>query len=373
VLGDVLAARLATIVTLSAWRAAEHPNNADYLSAWDGASWNILRQLDALGYDGVATELGADVLPESAKESFIARRNTLFSAAQTPLSYDEAVFPVSGRGATLTEADGKVLIDAYNNIPSVGYAHPRVSRAIADQVRTLSTNLRYVHPRVVELGERILESMPVAARLDTVLFVNSGSEANDVAWRIAQAATAREGALVTERAFHGMSMAGMELSPGEWLKTVKTNRVARFTPGGMIHEAIAELARHDVAPAALFVDPVYGSDGILAFGLDDHAALSAATRQAGARLIVDEVQAGYGRTGEHLWSFAAVGLQPDIVTLGKPAGNGYPLAAVVARSSDVEALGQQASFFSSFAGSPVAAVAGLAVLDVIRDEDLVMR
>ena len=124
-------------------------------------------------------------------------------------------------------------------------------------------------------------------------------------------------------------------------------------------------------PALVIVDPVYTSDGVLAPGAAYHEALGAAATAAGALVVADEVQAGFGRTGDHLWSFVGAGLVPDVVTLGKPMGNGYPIAAVVTRSSYAEALGGEAEFFSTFAGSPVAAVAGLAVLDVIDDHDLV--
>ncbi|MFC5337080.1 aminotransferase class III-fold pyridoxal phosphate-dependent enzyme [Leucobacter denitrificans] len=369
-LGDVLAARLATTVTLGAWRAAEHPNNADFLEAWEGAAWSQLEQLDELGPEAVAQKLGVypTVLPQS---SLLEERNRVFGSGLVPLTYSDPLYPVSGRGATVTEADGTVLVDAYNNIPSLGYAHPRVARAIADETRTLSTNLRYLHPRAIQLAERIIESMPADLGLDTVLFMNSGSEANDLAWRIASAASERDGAIVTDMAFHSVTMAGTELSPGEWLQDMRADRIARFTPGGSIENAIDVLASRNLKAAAMFVDPVYGSDGILTFSKEYHAALSASAHAAGIRVVVDEVQGGYARTGEHLWSFAAVGLRPDIVTLGKPMGNGYPIAAVVARSSDVDALGRHQELFSSFAGSPVAAAAGLAVLDVIRDENLI--
>jgi 4-aminobutyrate aminotransferase-like enzyme len=139
------------------------------------------------------------------------------------------------------------------------------------------------------------------------------------------------------------------------------------------HAAVDALRRGGHEPGLLAVDTTYTSDGILSPGRDYHAALGAAAREAGALVLADEVQAGYGRTGEHLWSFHGAGLQPDMVALGKPMGNGYPVAAIITRGSYVEALGREAEFFSTYAGSPVAAVAGLAVLDVIDDEDLIGR
>jgi 4-aminobutyrate aminotransferase-like enzyme len=138
-------------------------------------------------------------------------------------------------------------------------------------------------------------------------------------------------------------------------------------------EAIERLASRGHRPAALFLDTAYTSDGILAPGAGYHAGVAEAAHEAGALVVADEVQAGYGRTGEHLWSFVACGLQPDLVTLGKPMGNGHPVAAVIARRDDVDRLAGQAEFFSTFGGNPVAATAGLAVLDVIRDQDLIAR
>jgi len=138
-----------------------------------------------------------------------------------------------------------------------------------------------------------------------------------------------------------------------------------------VREAIERLAARGHRPAALFVDTAYTSDGVLAAGASYHGEVAEVARAAGAFIVADEVQAGYGRSGEHLWSFVACGLQPDLVTLGKPMGNGHPIAAVIARRDDVDRLAGQAEFFSTFGGNPVAAAAGLAVLDVIRDEQLV--
>ena len=261
-------------------------------------------------------------------------------------------------------------------MPVVGHAHPRVSGAIADQARVLSTNLRYLHPRAIELSERLVASMPPG--LDTVLLVNSGSEAVDLAWRLATTATGRDGGLVTEFAYHGVTTATTALSPEEWRNGWAPGHVERFAaprgeaPGtGPFDEAVARLGSAGLEPALVMVEALYTSDGILDPGPAYHRDLSAAAHAAGALVVADEVQAGFGRAGDHLWSFTAAGVEPDVVTLGKPMGNGYPIAAVVTRSDYVDALGDQAEFFSTFAGSPVAAVAALAVLDVIEDNDLV--
>ena len=379
VLGDTTALRAAITLCISHWRAAGHPDNATYIQGWDEMSVSLLRQFAELGQAEVTRRLGGPVAaPDTA--DLARRRAAVFGTALAPLSYSRPLHLVSGRGATMTDSDGTTYIDAYNNVPVVGHAHPRVSGRIADQARVLSTNLRYLHPRAIELGERLLATLPagLGSGLDTVLLVNSGSEATDLAWRLAIATTGRTGALVTDFAYHGVTTAATALSPEEWRGDWKPDDVERFAaPGGerpdvTSFEAAAEKLRtagHE--PGLVIVDTTYTSDGILTPGREYHEALGAAARAAGAFVVADEVQAGFGRTGEHLWSFAGAGLVPDMVALGKPMGNGYPIAALIARSSYVEALGREAEFFSTFAGSPVAAVAGLAVLDVIEDEDLV--
>jgi 4-aminobutyrate aminotransferase-like enzyme/Ser/Thr protein kinase RdoA (MazF antagonist) len=374
-LGDTIAIRAAMTLCISHWRAAEHPENATYIRAWDEISLSLLRQFEDLGQDEVTRRLGGPVPPPDT-ETLARRRNVVFGTALAPLSYSRPLHLASGSGATMTDSDGTTYIDAYNNVPVVGHAHPRVASAIADQARVLSTNLRYLHPRAIELAERLLATVP--SGLDTVLLVNSGSEATDLAWRLAVAAHGRTGALVTDFAYHGVTTAAAALSPEEWLGERKPEQVARFDPPhgprpdvSSFHDAVTTLRNAGHEPGLLVVDTAYTSDGILTPGRDYHAALGAAAREAGALVLADEVQAGYGRTGDHLWSFHAAGLEPDMVALGKPMGNGYPIAAVITRSRYVEALGREAEFFSTFAGSPVAAVAGLAVLDVIEDEGLV--
>jgi 4-aminobutyrate aminotransferase-like enzyme/Ser/Thr protein kinase RdoA (MazF antagonist) len=374
-LGDTIALRAAITLCISHWRAADHPDNADYIQGWDATSLSLLRQFAELGHEGVTRQLGGPTSPPDTTD-LVRRRAAVFGDALAALTYSRPVHLAHGSAATLTDTDGDRFIDAYNNVPVVGHAHPRVSGAIADQARLLSINLRYLHPRAIELVERLVATMPPG--LDTVLLVNSGSEATDLAWRLATTATGCTGGLVTEFAYHGVTTATTALSPEEWRGGWAPAHVARYdAPRGTspdtssFADAIGRLQGAGHEPALVIVDSTYTSDGILDPGPGYHHDLGAAARAAGALVVADEVQAGFGRTGDHLWSFVGAGLDPDVVTLGKPMGNGYPIAAVITRSSYVEALGDQSEFFSTFAGSPVAAVAGLAVLDVIDDEDLV--
>ena len=377
-LGDTLATRVALTVTISAWRVERFPENARYILSWDHNAWSMLEAFIGAGFDETARRFGAP--PETpSTEELVARRAAVFGTALAPLTYSTPLHLVRGRGVWLEDIDGRRYLDSYNNVPVVGHAHPRVATAIADQARVLNTNLRYLHPRAIELAERLVASMPEGSGLDTVLFLNAGSEATDLAWRLATVATGNTGGLVTTFAYHGVTTASTDLSPEEWRGGWCPDHVEPFTPpveeagatAAPVRDAIERLAARGHRPAALFVDTAYTSDGVLAAGASYHAGIAEAAHAAGAFVVADEVQAGYGRSGEHLWSFVACGLQPDLVTLGKPMGNGHPIAAVIARRDDVDRLAGQAEFFSTFGGNPVAAAAGLAVLDVIRDEQLV--
>jgi 4-aminobutyrate aminotransferase-like enzyme len=201
------------------------------------------------------------------------------------------------------------------------------------------------------------------------MLVNSGSEANDLAWRIATGVTGRAGALITEHAYHGVSAAIADLSPEEWPAGYEPAHVARVPPHWSDEDVAAAAALRPLA--ATFLDAGLTSDGVVPPAADRAQALAQATREAGGLLVADEVQVGHGRSGEHLWAFAHLGIDPDVVTLGKPMGNGYPVAAVVTRRELVEEFAFARTVFSTFGGNPVAAQAALAVLDVIEDERLV--
>ena len=363
VLGDLVAARLAMIVAISAWRVRRYPENAEYIQMEDDDSWALLEHFDEVGLDAVARELGAPAAPVATDELERRRAGTL-GALLTPLTYSRPVHVVRGEGVWLYEADGSRVLDAYNNVPVVGHCHPRVTEAVVRQTRTLNTHARYLYEPLVELAERLLATMPPDAGLDTVMLVNSGSEANDIAWRIATAATGSRGAIVTEHAYHGVTEAIADLSPEEWPPGHRPQHVTRIAPPGLDVPDLDGLA-------ATFLDCGLTSDGIYTPSADAIAALVGRTHDAGGLFVADEVQAGYGRLGEELWSFAGYGVTPDIVTLGKPMGNGYPVAAVIMRREIAESSPFAGEIFSTFGGNPVAARAALAVLDVIEDERLV--
>jgi 4-aminobutyrate aminotransferase-like enzyme/Ser/Thr protein kinase RdoA (MazF antagonist) len=373
VLGDLVATRLAAIVVISAWRVARYPENAAYIQAWDEDSWRLLELIGELGGERFARELGATP-PRVATAALAQRRAAALGAVLTGLTYSDPVHLVEGEGVWLVDADGRRLLDAYNNVPVVGHCHPRVTEAVVRQTRLLNTHARYLYEPLVELSERLLDSMPPEARLDTVMLVNSGSEANDIAWRIAAGVTGGTGAVVTHHAYHGVTAATADLSPEEWPAGFEPAHVARIEPhggGGAVAEAAARLEAAGHRLAATFIDAGLTSDGVHPQTHERLDAIVRATHDAGGLFVADEVQVGHGRAGGHLWAFAQLGVVPDVVTLGKPMGNGYPVAAVLTRRELVDEFAYARRVFSTFGGNPVAAQAALAVLDVIEDEQLV--
>ena len=266
-LGDLVAARLAAIVSISAWRSRRFPENAAYIEAWDADSWRLLALFDELGPDEVAHELGGARPPATSPE-LAGRRNEALGALLTPLTYARPVHAVRAEGVWIHEPDGRRLLDAYNNVPVVGHCHPRVTEAVVRQTRLGAVNARYLAEPLVELAERLLATFPPSTGFDTVLLVNSGSEANDLAWRLAADVTGRDGALVTENAYHGVTAATTTLSPEGWPPSRRPSRVARISPPGSgadlaaaLDAAVAEL---DGGLAATFLDGSLMSDGVYA-------------------------------------------------------------------------------------------------------------
>ena len=384
VLPDLLSARLVTVAVLFGWRAKRHPDN-HYLRGWEDRLWPLLSYLEAEGTDLLRARLRAGRSAPDERE-LIARRERAFGPALSPLTYDRPLHLVRGDGVWLYDIEGSRYLDCYNNVPVVGHCHPRVTDAIARQARLLNTNMRYLHDAAVELAERIVATMPAGSGLDTVLFVNSGSEANDTAWRLATAWTGAEGGLATRYAYHGVTQAIADVSPEEWRGGYRPSQVELFEPLDAYRAAIPpedaaddllraseRLQERGMLPAVTFVDGGFTSDGILAPPAAFVRALADRTHEVGALYVADEVQAGHGRSGIDLWSFAGMGVAADIVTMGKPMGNGHPVAALVTRREITERFAETTEWFSTFGGNPVACAAALAVLDVIEDERLVER
>lgn len=304
----------------------------------------------------------------------IARRRRAMGPIYT-LFYEEPLHLVRGQGSWLYDADGRAYIDAYNNVPVVGHCHPAVVEAMTRQAGLLNTHTRYMSDVPVELAERLLATMP--ADIAHVMFTCTGSEANDLAARIAKSATGGTGFIVTENAYHGTSELISGMSPsagplGPGIFAVPAPRQGddpnRF--GHAVRDVLSRMEALQVRPAALLVDTIFSSEGVVTGPAGFLGPAVDAVRSAGGLFIADEVQAGLGRTGSHMWGFQRHGLSPDIVTMGKPLGNGHPVAAVAARAEHIAQFGRTNRYFNTFGGNSVACATALAVLDVIAREGL---
>ncbi|MDA0136688.1 aminotransferase class III-fold pyridoxal phosphate-dependent enzyme [Solirubrobacter deserti] len=283
-----------------------------------------------------------------------ARRRTVMSRALS-LAYAEPLHIVRGEGAYLFDAEGRRFLDLVNNVAHVGHCHPRVVEAGARQMALLNTNTRYLHASVVDYARRLAATLPDP--LHVCFFVNSGSEANDLALRLARAHTGRDEVAVLDHAYHGHLSSTIELSPYK----APPSR-SRVTP-------LWELPEVD-RPAAFFAEPILGCAGQVVPPPGYLERAFEVVREAGGLCVIDEVQTGFGRVGEHFWAFELGGVVPDIVTMGKPIGNGHPLGAVVTTPEVADSFLTGMEYFNTFGGNPVSAGIGLAVLDVIADERL---
>lgn len=313
-----------------------------------------------------------------ADQELVARRQRALGPAYR-LFYETPVHLVRGEGVWLYDKDGKAYLDTYNNVASVGHCHPHVVAAMARQAGVLASHTRYLHEGVLAYAEQLLGHFP--AELSHVMFTCTGSEANDLAFRIARAHTGGTGFIVTENAYHGVTYAIAGMSPslgsgvdlGEHVRVVPAPRTggetgAEFAAG--VLAAIRDMQRHGIKPAALIVDTVFSSDGVFADPAGFLAPAVAAIRAAGGLFIADEVQPGFGRTGAAMWGFQRHDVLPDMVSLGKPMGNGYPVAGLVMQPRVIEAFGAKARYFNTFGGNAVAAATAMAVLEVIEGEGL---
>ncbi|KAF1020321.1 MAG: 5-aminovalerate aminotransferase DavT [Paracidovorax wautersii] len=325
-------------------------------------------------------------MPHTASDSnaLLARRQRLLGPAYR-LFYERPLQLVSGQGVWLRGADGRDYLDAYNNVVCVGHCHPRVVEAIARQAATLNTHTRYLHDGILDYAERLLATLPGELGQGHAMFTCSGSEANDLALRIARTHTRAQGVIITHNAYHGVTAALAEASPslGTYVKLGAAVRtVPAPQPWGLppeqaaqafaagVQAAIDDLRLSGLGVAALLVDTVFSSDGIHTDPLGLLGPAVEAVRAAGGVFIADEVQPGFGRTGDTFWGFARHGVVPDIVTLGKPMGNGHPVAGLAVQRDVLAAFARECRYFNTFGGNPVAMAAASAVLDVLEAEGL---
>jgi len=333
----------------------------------------------------------ADRFPadEADPDQTLEKRRALLGK-NLSLSYKRPLKIVRGWMQYLYDDTGRAYLDVYNNVPLVGHSHPRVVRAAQEQLALLNTNTRYLHDNVNRYAERLTEKLP--APLCMCFFVNSGSEANELALRLARAHTGREDVITLEHAYHGHTNTLIDISPYKFdgpggrgrKKWVHVAPLADTYRGLYRHDdeqAGAKYARHVLeilenteeesrGVAAFIAETLPSVGGQIVFPSGYLAEVYRHMRAAGAVCIADEVQVGFGRLGTHFWGFQTQGVVPDIVVLGKAIGNAFPLAAVVTTKEIADSFANGMEFFSTFGGNPVACAAGLAVLDVLEEEKL---
>jgi 4-aminobutyrate aminotransferase-like enzyme/Ser/Thr protein kinase RdoA (MazF antagonist) len=324
---------------------------------------------------------------DDSEPDLMARRDRAFAPVQEHY-YRRPPRIERGWRHFLMSTSGRCYLDMVNNVTVLGHAHPRVAAAAARQLRKLNTNSRFNYASVVEFSERLAELLPDP--LDTVFLVNSGSEASDLALRLATAAAGRPDVVAMREAYHGWTYGTDAVSTStadnpnalttrpDWVHTVESpnsfrgkyrgSEVGRYAVDAVAQ--IDQLIAEGRAPAAFICETVYGNAGGMALPDGYLEQVYAAVRGAGGYAVADEVQVGYGRLGEWFWGFDQQGVVPDIVSMAKSVGNGYPLGAVVTSRAIAEAFRSQGYFFSSTGGSPLSCAIGMTVLDVLNDEDL---
>jgi 4-aminobutyrate aminotransferase-like enzyme/Ser/Thr protein kinase RdoA (MazF antagonist) len=325
---------------------------------------------------------------------FLLRRRAELLGPSLSISYRKKLKIVHGKGAYLYDHSGRAYLDCVNNICHVGHGHPKVVEALSKQAAILNTNTRYLHDTILAYADRIAATMPDPLRV--VYFVCSGSEASELALRLARTVTGRKDTIVVDWGYHGNTANLVEVSPYKFNRKGGTGKpdhvhiadipdpyrgphkgygeAAGRAYAQSVAERVADVrARTGAGPAAFIAESISGCGGQIVFpdGYLRHAFDH--VRAAGGLCIADEVQVGFGRVGDAMWAYQPQGVVPDVVTLGKPMGNGHPLAAVVTTRAIADGFANGMEYFNSFGGNPVSCAVGMAVLDVIEQEGLQQR
>ena len=351
---------------------------------WKIGEKDFVAQLKYVCRAPVVTSAG----PQSAEtcRSIFKRRQSVLGNADV-VSYQKPVHLVQGEGVSVRDIDGKTYIDAYNNVPHVGHCHPHVVAAINRQTALLNTNTRYLHNAIVDYSERLTKLLP--EELNTCYFVSSGSEANDLAWRIAQSWSGGNIAAAMGDSYHGITDFSEKISLYAYDETSTPKHVIALDPpdnfrGQRKHNddqrgmLFAQLASDKLDQylnagkrfAAVFVDGIMSSSGIILPPPGFSRELATIAHRHDGLYVADEVQSGFGRLGKHLWGFEFGDFVPDIVTFGKPIANGYPMGLVITKKEIADRFSTKHDFFSTTGGNPVACCAAMAVLDVMEEENL---
>lgn len=319
--------------------------------------------------------------------SLLERRKKVLGTG-TPLFYDQPLHLVRGEGAWVFDAQGRRYLDVYNNVPHVGHCHPHVVEAASRQLATLNINTRYLHDNVVDYAERLTATTDYAQA--GVFFTCTGTESNELALRIARHVTGGTGIIASSFNYHGNSAVLASICTAfpvpeafpDFARLVQVPDPYRHRQGRTdadlanhyldeARAAIASLQADGVKLAALLIDPSFANEGLPEYVPGYLAGLVDMVRAAGGIVIADEVQSGFGRTGAAMWAHQYHGIVPDIITTGKPMGNGFPIGSVISTYDVIDEFGRSANYFNTFGGNPVATAAGAAVLDVIENEGLI--
>jgi len=321
--------------------------------------------------------------------NLLQRRHRVMGKS-APLFYEKPLQLMRGEGVWLWDNEGNRYLDVYNNVPHVGHCNPRVLEALSSQASTLNIHTRYLHNNIVDYLERLTRTFDDG--LEMAMLTCTGSEANELALRMARHCTGGQGIIVTDFAYHGNTEAVAELGTGFMPEAQTTKRVKAFpvpdsyrgiddvTPENLadayaasVQQAIDEFEAEGIKVAGMLVCPDFANEGLLNVPEGFMEKATAMVRNAGGVLICDEVQVGFGRSGQHMWAHQWYDLTPDIVTLGKPMGNGHPLAGVVARADMIEDFSKVAMYFNTFGGTPVSCAVGMAVLDALEEDNLMQN
>lgn len=396
VLPDLIFLRLAQSVCISSHNVREFPGNAAYLTISQAPAQALIARLAELDQDVVLNRfrLAAGfrpkrISPQLTRTPALLERRRQRIAPSLSVAYREPLTIVRGEGAILYDDTGRPFLDLVNNVAHVGHCHPHVVQALARQADILNTNARYLHPLLLDYADRITASLP--APLSVCVFVNSGSEANELAIRMARTFTGREDAVVLDGAYHGHTTALVDVSPYKFARKGGQGRkpfvhVAAMPDPyrgafrgmtGPTGQAYADDVARAVSqadqrggPAFFIAESYLGVGGQVILPPNYLRGAYDAVRAAGGVCIADEVQVGFGRPGTAMWAFEEQGVVPDIITVGKPIGAGHPMAAVVTTPEIARSFANGMEYFSTFGGNPVSCAVGMAVLDVIEDEDL---
>ncbi|PWC11105.1 aspartate aminotransferase family protein [Brenneria roseae subsp. americana] len=317
------------------------------------------------------------------EKNIVTRRQKLLGPSYK-LMYEHPVEFVRGEGVFLYDAEGNAYLDCYNNVPSVGHCNPAVVEAVAKQLAILNTHTRYMSEDILDYSEQLLNTFD--SELGHVMYTCTGSEAVDLALRIAKFYTGGTGIIVTDYAYHGITttVAAISTTMGEYVpvdqhvRTVRAPDAWRAGDGvdiaqrlaDDIEAAIKDMHRHGIKFAGFIADSIFSTDGLLTEPAGFLKKALAVVHQYGGVYIADEVQPGFARTGSHMWGYQRHGIVPDLVVMGKPMGNGLPIAGVVAKPELLDDFGRKVRYFNTFAGNPVCIAAAQAVLNEIQTKHL---